>query len=655
MGIPIRVHKGRNTLLARVFVNAGSICYLRVFANAGEINVPTGPSSFVADALEPAYRSWLDRMRMARYRPTSVQLIDGDGPIRFAALAARNPEGLEWEARIDRGTTAWDDTYADLYKKRGFRVASFSYSSEGGEPVFASLWQKTDYRTPGTTYHWYNREISNLEPRIKEQEQQHRAPVAIVGCRGPNSTRYSVFGVPLDAEWWWLPPDLEMEPLLEKLGGRLAMGYRPVSLTSCAAVDRRRFAMVFWRDDPAATFWCIDADPRYFAFCNAQNEARGAQPLFLTPKVPARNLFYAGWTRQALPSGGQPVPALAGLETALQDFMRERGIRGATLAVAREGRVVLSRSFGWADRNATLPMAPRDPMRLASMSKLFTAAAIGKLIRDGRLKPEDKVALLLAIKPPKGRVMDPRWKAVTIQHLIDHWGGWRLVNDWDPMFATAAIAKELDRPTPASARDVIDYMAGQALQFDPGTAYAYSNFGYCLLGRVLEKITGSPYVDSIRRLLLEPLDITGVEAARSLPKDRNPREPYYVHPGFARDVFSTDPDATVDHHPDGGLAMETLDSTAGLIATAEDVVRFFSHYGGPDGRPNPPGDEHRFYIGDLPGTFAVALRLPGNLVIAVLCNQSVSVSGSSMFALPDEMKRAAAMVQSWPTDELKPR
>ncbi len=98
-----------------------------------------------------------------------------------------------------------------------------------------------------------------------------------------------------------------------------------------------------------------------------------------------------------------------------------------------------------------------------------------------------------------------------------------------------------------------------------------------------------------------------------------------------------------------------MDSAGALIAPAADVARFLSRHGGPDGRPDPPGDEHRNYFGDLPGTFTMALRLPGNLVIVVLCNQRVSVSGSPMFALAGLMERAAAKVRSWPTKEVEMR
>jgi CubicO group peptidase (beta-lactamase class C family)/tetratricopeptide (TPR) repeat protein len=651
--VPIRLRKGRNPLLVRASVDPEATYYLRVFADRGDVEAPTGASTFIAEADEPAYLAWLDRMRKARYRPTSIQIIDGDGPLRFAALAASNPEGLAWEARIDRGEDAWNKTHEAMSGKRaGSRIASFTCASRSGEMVFVSIWHIADYLPPGNIYHWYNRTLETLGSRIAvEAEEGDLKPLAIVGYPDRGSTRYAVYGVPLQAGWRWLSPDLEMEPLLAAMEERLALGYHPVSLTSYRVADRRRFAMVLWRDDPAAPFWCQDVDPRRFAFLNAQQEARGSRPQFLTPKAPAGKVYYAGWTRQELPAGGEAAPALSGLESALKGFLIERGIRGATLAVAKGGRLLLARSFGWADRNATRPMAPGDPMRLASVGKLFTAAAIHKLIRDGKLKLGSNVVDLLDLKPPEGRTMDPRWKKVTIQHLLDHRGGWRLVDGWDPMIDPARIPADLGRPSPASARDIVAYMAGQPLQFEPGSEFGYSNFGYGLLGRAIERVTMRSYIDYLRDEVLGPLGIRGVEAGRSLPKDRNPREPEYVHPGTARNLFSTDPDAKVVH-PDGGLAMEALDSSCGLIAPAADVARFFSRHGGPDGRPDPPGDEHRIYFGDLPGTFAMALRLPGNLVIVVLCNQRVSVSGSPMFALAGLMEQAAAKVQSWPTKEV---
>ncbi len=292
-------------------------------------------------------------------------------------------------------------------------------------------------------------------------------------------------------------------------------------------------------------------------------------------------------------------------------------------------------------------MAAGDPMRLASLSKPLTAAAVRNLIEQGKLRLDSSAVELLDLKPPPGRTMDPRFRKVTIEQILDHRGGWRTVNGRDPMFATKHIATALGRPSPASARDIVDYMAGQPLQFDPGTEYAYSNFGYCLLGRVIERVTGRSYIDYVRAEILEPLGIKSVAMSRSLPKDRGKSEPDYVHPGTVPNLFDADAKKNVPE-PDGGFAIEALDSSGGLIASAADVALLLSHYG-TDGRRKVPHDERQVYIGTLAGSFTMALRLPGDIVVVVLCNQSVPFSGLPMNALAGTIEHAVAKVQTWPT------
>ena len=636
-----------------MFRNGDLPFYLRVCASRADVDALARGSAFIAEADEPAYRAWLERMRKNGYRPYWVHAIDSNGPMRIAALAARNPEDIAWESHIDRGPREWDKSAMDLLMKRKFRLASLACDSQAGEAVFVSIWHKVAYAPYGDHYLWYRRNATQSREKIADEINHGKKPVAMVEYPDQGWTYYGVFGVSLDATYRTLGPELEFEPLLKERRQQTALGYRPVSFTSRSDGSRRRFAMVLWRDDPATTWDSLSVASRRLGLEIARREAGGFRSEFLTP-VDGSRPYYVGWTRHDPPSGGETVPALAGLETALKDFMHERGIRGATLAVARNGQVLLSRSFGWSDRNATKPMAPGDPMRLASLSKRFTAAAIHKLIRDGKLKSDQKVVELLDLKAPPGKTMDPRWAKVTIQNLIDHRGGWRSADGGDPMLNPPPIAAEPRRPLPPSAREIIEYMAGQPLQFEPGTDRAYSDFGYCLLGRVIGRVTGRSYIDSIRALVLEPLTIEGVDVGRSLPQDRNSLEPEYVHPGDARNLFSTDQGAKI-RHPDGGLSIEALDSTGGLIAPAADVARFFSHYGGREGRPDPPNDKRSVFTGQLPGTYAMALRLPGNLVIVVLCNQSVSVSGAPMNALSGLMERAAGKVQSWPTTELDRR
>ena len=182
---------------------------------------------------------------------------------------------------------------------------------------------------------------------------------------------------------------------------------------------------------------------------------------------------------------------LAGFEEVFRRFLLERAVPAASLAVVHDGRLVLI--AGMATWIGSRPgwCRPETPFRVASLSKPVTAAAIRRLARQGKLDLEAKVVDLLEVKPPAGRELDPRWGQITVEHLLNHRGGWDRDEAFDPMFRTVEIARELGTDPPATAGDVLRYMAGQPLQFEPGDRRSYSNFGYSVLGRIIEKRLGN--------------------------------------------------------------------------------------------------------------------------------------------------------------------
>jgi N-acyl-D-amino-acid deacylase len=200
-----------------------------------------------------------------------------------------------------------------------------------------------------------------------------------------------------------------------------------------------------------------------------------------------------------LSASGVPMtgvgPAMPTLDDAILQFIEKSRCTGATLAVSKDGQLLYSRGYGWMDAEKS-KATPADAMfRVASISKPITAAAIRQLIRNGKLSLDDKVWDVLEIKPPAGVNIDPRWRDVTIAQLLDHKGGWDIKKlGFDPMFQAKRVAKELQLDHPAGPDDTVRWMLDKPLQFNPGERDAYSNFGYCLLGRVIEKVTRRPYL-----------------------------------------------------------------------------------------------------------------------------------------------------------------
>ena len=160
-----------------------------------------------------------------------------------------------------------------------------------------------------------------------------------------------------------------------------------------------------------------------------------------------------------IPITGSAVPGMASFDSFVTDFMRKLAIPGGAVAVMRDGKLIYARGFGYADvENKTL-VQPDALFRIASVSKTLTAAAIMKLVEDGKLQLEDRVAPLIAhLTPAPGATVDPRWEQITIRHLLNHAGGWdrkKPNGGFDPVDRPGIAAAAVGAPAPASRETLI--------------------------------------------------------------------------------------------------------------------------------------------------------------------------------------------------------
>ena len=278
----------------------------------------------------------------------------------------------------------------------------------------------------------------------------------------------------------------------------------------------------------------------------------------------------------------------------MTDFIQKYHLPGGALAVAQDGRIVYARGFGYADRDKKEPVQPDALFRIASVTKPLTAVAVLQLVERGKLDLDDKVFDVLGLKAPRGpkAKFDDRWKKVTILHLLQHRGGWDRDKSFDPMFRSPTICEELKVEPPADQDAIIRYMLRQPLDFDPGERYAYSNFGYCLLGRVIEKVSGSGYEEYVKKEVLAPLGIRRMRLGKTLRTGRAPGEVRYYAPGKGDGGHGAALGKPVPL-PYGAWCLEAMDSHGGWIASAEDLVRFAAAFDDPEKVQNPRREEHR--------------------------------------------------------------
>jgi CubicO group peptidase (beta-lactamase class C family) len=225
-----------------------------------------------------------------------------------------------------------------------------------------------------------------------------------------------------------------------------------------------------------------------------------------------------GQDSKTLPFTGEPVPELAPFDDLMRSFLAEHEVPGAALAISKDGKLIYARGFGYADPENNEKTLPTSLFRIASISKPITAAAILMLIEQGKLRLDDRAFELLALPTPPGRKRDPRLADITVRHLLQHTGGWDRAKSFDAMFRPILIAKDLGVEPPAGPNEVIRYMLGQPLDSDPGSRYAYSNFGYCVLGRIIEKVSGQPYETFVQENVLRPLGATQTRLGKTLER-----------------------------------------------------------------------------------------------------------------------------------------
>jgi len=585
------------------------------------------------------YRSWLDRMRAEGFRPTFVDVHDAGGTPRFAALATRDATAIPWEARLDADLDAYERTFRDLCDE-GFRLIAASGYAEGGSTHFASIWSRPPARD--RWFSWSHMTPEGYQEKLDELGLLGMRPCFLAGYSENTTPRLLAIFEGGGGLNWAGKHGLSAPALGEFLDEARATGLRPITATTYPRDGATRFAMAMVSNLPRRD-WSVDLGLTTAEYLQ-ESRRRGAGSF---PSIvrgywrEGRSRYLVAWAAARLaelPATGPAVPGLGAFDDAMRRYMGERGIRAGTLAVAKDGRVVLARGYGYADREETRPIEPDAPLRLASVSKAFTAAAVVMLIREGKLTRQTRVAALLDLKPPAGRELDPRWREVTIGHLLEHRGGWDAKVSFDPLFRPGTVAAALGKPGPPDARDLVAYMTGQPLQFAPGMRTAYSNFGYCLLGRAVEVASGRPFADYLRDAVLAPLDIRGVAPARTRPADRDPHEPDYADPGPG---------------PDDPIVMEAMVASGGLIATAGDVARFLAAYD-PDGKPRSGHGAGGCYFGGLPGTFTAAIQCADGVTIAALFNRRSDPAGRGDETIRAILEQAAAAVRAWPAGDPRP-
>lgn len=193
--------------------------------------------------------------------------------------------------------------------------------------------------------------------------------------------------------------------------------------------------------------------------------------------------------------------AFTDLKAELRREVADGRFSGAVL-IARDGQPVFEAAYGYANRAQKIKNTLDTRFHFGSMGKMFTAVAVLQLVEDGKIALDDPVSKFLPDYPNKGVA------AVTVYQLLTHTGG--TGDAFGPEF-------DANRSRLETLADYINLYGHRGLVFQPGTKWDYSNYGFILLGRIIEVASGETYYEYVRRHIFEP---AGMLSTGNEPEDR---------------------------------------------------------------------------------------------------------------------------------------
>ncbi len=312
---------------------------------------------------------------------------------------------------------------------------------------------------------------------------------------------------------------------------------------------------------------------------------------------------------------------IAAVDNAVNSFMQKYSIPGVSIAVTRNDKLIYVKSYGKMSAADNTPIANNHLFRIASISKPITAVGIMKLLEANKLTMDSKIfgaGSILENDFPSSKLASV--SDLTVRHLLHHTSNLWPNDGNDPMFRQQNMNhKQLISWT-------LDNYNGNAVR----GVHRYSNFGYCLLGRVIEKLSGKSYEQFIKDEVLKPAGITGMLIGGSTLGERKANEVLYTGQG------GTDPYI---------YNIQRMDSHGGWLATATDLARFMSRVNGLTGKPDilqpatistmttrsvPSSNyasgwgvndaNHWWHTGGLPGTATEIIRAANGFGWVILCN-----------------------------------
>lgn len=365
------------------------------------------------------------------------------------------------------------------------------------------------------------------------------------------------------------------------------------------------------------------------------------------------------------------------LDQSFNSFIRKWDLAGASVAIAKDGKLLYAKGFGYADKEDSVKAEPYSKYRIASVSKLVTAVGVMKLIESNMLTLDTKIFGKEGLLDDTcySHYVDRRVEDITVKNLLNHSAGW--TSYWgDHMFINDMIAKSLKKPLPIDLQDIVVFALSKRLHFQPGTYSSYCNLGFSILKLVIEKASGQSYESYITENVFNPLNIEDASLAYNFDSLRYPDEARYYEIPEAEKVIAFDGSKDSTLKCRGGNDIRTLGAAGGWVISSVSLLKLLLAIDGNDNFPDlltrksilrlteregdyqplgwkaiyPNGKWWR--SGSFPGTSALAVVRNDGFTYVFLTNTSPWPGARFPYEIDRLMSRDLKMIENWPNVNL---
>lgn len=197
-------------------------------------------------------------------------------------------------------------------------------------------------------------------------------------------------------------------------------------------------------------------------------------------------------TGRSNPNKGATTDIAAAIDDIATQAIKAGGIASASIAVAKDGKIILARAYGESNIEDDIRATPETVYRVGSVTKQFTAAAVMQLVQEGKINLDDDISKYLPGFPMNGR-------KITVRNLLNHTSGLHNYTNIE----SASWFRRLD----LTEAQMVDKFKDLPLDFPTGSAWSYTNSGFFLAGMIIEKVSGQSYPDYLRDHIFKPLNL----------------------------------------------------------------------------------------------------------------------------------------------------